>query len=163
MNTINRSISCFLVLLIFTLIFLTCFNCNSDSDRDEDEMHGGEYDDDYDDPEPVCDEAWYFFNDCGWYLEDEDGNVINIEDAIAWCEASEAFYSDTGYDCLMDNFGNCAAAKSCIDDVLPGDDDTADDDTVDDDTTDDDTVDDDTTDDDTTDDDTTDDDTTDDD
>ncbi|HPQ71962.1 MAG TPA: hypothetical protein PKW95_22760 [bacterium] len=119
MNTIKRSILCLLVLIVFSSLFLVCFNCGLDNGRGEDDSgQDYYYDDDDDDDMFTCESAWTFFGDCGYYLEDENGTPINPEDLIAWCEASEAFYSDTGYDCLMDNFGNCAAAESCIDDVL---------------------------------------------
>ena len=78
----------------------------------------GDDDDDDDDDVATCEDAWMFFDDCGWYLEDEDGNAIDVADLIAWCEAGEAFYGDTGYDCLVNNIGNCDDAATCIEDAL---------------------------------------------
>ncbi len=90
--------------------------------------------------ELTCEQAWGFFDDCGFYLEDEEGNPIDIEDIIVWCEYGEEFYGTTGYQCIVDNIGNCDDMADCIIDALNSyiDDDTIDDDD-DDDTFDDDT------------------------
>ncbi len=115
-----------------TLSFVVDISCDNPDGDDDDFVD----DDDDDDDSISCADAWSFFDDCGWYLEDEEGNAIDIADLIVWCEAGEAFYGDTGYDCLVNNLGNCDGAADCISDVLDNygddDDDTTDDDDDDD-------------------------------
>ncbi|HPM77611.1 MAG TPA: hypothetical protein PK961_11005 [bacterium] len=112
-------------LMLLTIIFALVLSlgvviaCGDDDDDDDDDAADDDAaDDDDDDDVATCEDAWMFFDDCGWYLEDEEGNAIDVADLIAWCEAGEAFYGDTGFDCLVNNMGNCDEAAACIEDAL---------------------------------------------
>lgn len=73
---------------------------------------------DDDDDDILCYDAWTWFTSCGWVLEDQQGNPIDVADLITWCESGKDFYSDTGYTCLAENMGTCGEAGDCIRDTL---------------------------------------------
>ena len=63
----------------------------------------------------TCQEAYdYMYDNCGLRFLDGDDNIIDVSWLIQWCEDGEARYSDTFYDCINDNRGNCDEVEDCL-------------------------------------------------
>jgi len=91
------------------------FACESGDDDDSGDDDFADDDTDEDDYLKYCMEVWEFFSECGWFLEDEEGNEIDIAEIIILCEAGdENFGNEDLIMCLVENFSGCEGSIDCL-------------------------------------------------
>ena len=121
-----------LVLAIMALAFVVV-GCGSDivnhdgktsGDGNNDDNADDDADDDITDDDAVhedttleyCDDVWFAFDDCGWYLEDDEGKPLDIMKIVALCEAGDEIYGNPDLImCMKDNIhdANCDGLGEC--------------------------------------------------
>jgi len=94
---------------------------NNDDDADDSaDDDSADADDDIDDGSidvlEYCDDVWFAFDDCGYYLSDDEGKLIDVTDIIALCEAGDEIYGNPDLImCMKDNIhdANCDGLGEC--------------------------------------------------